>query len=76
MAVIGSVVRSFIRKRTRGPEAIEKVMVEVMPKLMDKAFGKLVPASRQEMLAHFQATLAGLQEKYGIDADKTEEPVD
>ena len=51
-------------------------MVEVMPKLMDKAFGKLVPASRQEMLAHFQATLAGLQEKYGIDADKTEEPVD
>ena len=69
--VIGSVVRGLIAKRTDGPEAIEKLMVEVMPKLMDKAFGKLEPAKRQEMLDHLQATLAGLQEKYGIGTDKT-----
>ena len=74
MAVIGSVVRSFIRKRPGGPEAVEKLMVEVMPKLMDKAFGKLGPARRQEMLAHFRATLAGLEEKYGTG--QTEELTD
>ena len=74
MAVIGSVVSRLILQRTRGPEAVEKLMVEVMPKLMDKAFGKLAPARRQEMFAHFQATLAGLEEKYG--SGQTEEPAD
>ncbi len=64
LAVIGSVVRRLILQRTRGPEAVEKLMVEVMPKLLDKAFGKLAPAKRQEMLLHFQATLATLEEKY------------
>ena len=76
MAVIGSVVRRLILQRTRGPEAVEKLMVEVMPKLMDKAFGKLGPARRQEMLAHFRATLAGLEEKYGTGSGQTEEPAD
>ena len=57
-----------------GPEVVEKLMVEVMPKLMDKAFSKIAPGRRQEMLAHFHATLAGLEEKYGIPTERAEEP--
>ena len=75
-AVIGSVVGRLILKRTSGSEGVEKVMVEVMPKVMDKAFGKLSPARRQEMLAHFRATLAGLEEKYGTRTEHAEEPTD
>ena len=58
------------------PEVVEKLMVEVMPKLMDKAFGKLAPARRQEMLDHFHATLAGLEEKYGTPTQHAEEPTE
>ena len=64
-AVIGSMVGRLILKRASDPEGVEKLMVEVMPKVMDKAFEKLVPAKRQEMLAHLRETLAGLEEKYG-----------
>ena len=49
-------------------------MVEVMPTVMDKAFEKLAPAKRQEMLAHLHATLAGLEEKYGARAEDAEGP--
>ncbi len=59
-----------------GPEVVEKVMVEVMPKLMDKAFRKIATARRQEMLAHFRATLAGLEEKYGPRIEHAEEPTE
>ena len=72
-ALIGSVVGRLILKRTNGPEGVEKVMVEVMPKVMDKAFDKLTPTRRQEMLAHFHATLAGLEEKYGTRTEHAEE---
>ena len=76
MAVIGSVVARRILRSTSGPEGVEKVMVEVMPKVMDKAFEKLTPAKRQEMLAHFYATLAGLEEKYGTRTENAEEPTE
>ena len=73
MAVIGSMVGRLILKRTSGSDGVEKVMVEVMPKVMDKAFEKLAPARRQEMLAHLQATLAGLEEKYGASTERAED---
>ena len=75
-AVIGSVVGRLILKCTSGPEGVEKVMVEVMPKVMDKALGKLSPVRRQEMLAHFHATLSGLEEKYGTRTEHAEEPTE
>ncbi len=71
-AVIGSVVGRLILKRTSGLKGVEKVM----PKVIDKAFGKLAPARRQEMLAHFHATLAGLEEKYGSRTEHAEEPTE
>ncbi len=64
--VIGSVIRRIILKRKGGTDGVEKVMVELMPRMMDKVFGKLVPERRVEMLAHFRATLARLEEKYGL----------
>ena len=72
-AIIGSIVGRLILKRMSGPDGVEKVMVEVMPQVMDKAFAKLTPAKRQEMLAHFRTTLAGLEEKYGTRTEQTEE---
>ena len=75
-AVIGSLIGRLILKRTSGPEGVEKLMVEVMPKVMDKAFEKLAPAKRQEMLAHLHATLAGLDEKYGTHTKQAEEPTE
>ncbi len=68
-AVIGTVVGRLILRRTSGPEGVEKLMVEVVPKVMDKAFEKLAPAKRQEMLAHLHTTLAGLEEKYGAGSE-------
>ena len=44
--------------------------------MVDKAFGKLAPARRQKMLAHFHATLAGLEEKYGTRTEHAEEPTE
>ena len=76
MAVIARVVGRLILKRTSGPEGVEKMMVEAMPKVMDAAFGKLAPEKRQEMLAHFHATLAGLEEKYGTRTEHREEPTE
>ena len=76
MAVIGSLVGRLILKRTSGPEGVEKMMVEVVPKVMDAAFDKLTPAKRQEMLAHLRATLAGLEEKYGTGTGHAEEPTE
>ena len=76
MAVIGSMVGRLILKRSGGPEGVEKAMVEVMPKVMDKAFEKLPPGKRQEMLAHLRATLAGLEEKYGTSTEHAEEPTE
>ena len=76
MAVMVRVVGRLILRRSGGPEGVEKMMVEVMPKVMDKAFEKLAPAKRQEMLAHFRATLAGLEEKYGTRAEQSEEPTE
>ena len=64
--VIGSVIRRIILKRKGDTDGVEKMMVELMPRVMDKIFGKLVPERRFEMLAHFRATLARLEEKYGI----------
>lgn len=63
--VIGSVIRHIILKRKGDTGGVEKMM-ELMPRVMDKIFGKLVPERRVEMLAHFRATLARLEEKYGI----------
>ena len=71
-AFIGTLVVRLILKRTGGPEGVEKMMMEVMPKVMDKAMGKLPPARRQEMLAFFHATLAGLEEKYGTGTEPTD----
>ena len=76
MAVIGSMIGRLILKRTSGSEGVEKVMVEVVPKVMDKAFEKLAPAKRQEMLAHLHGTLAGLDEKYGTRTEHAEEPTE
>ena len=73
VAVIGSMVGRLILKRTGGPEGVEQALVEVMPKVMDKAFEKLAPARRQEMLAHLRATLAGLEEKYGASTEHAED---
>ena len=75
-AVIGSMVGRFILKRTSDSDGVEKLMVEVMPKVMDKAFEKLAPAKRQEMLAHFHETLAGLEEKYGTGTERAGEPAE
>ena len=47
-AVIGSMIGRLILKRTSNPEGVEKLMVEVMPKVMDKAFEKLAPAKRHK----------------------------
>ena len=76
MAVIARVVSRLILKRTSGPEGVERLMVEVMPRMMDKAFEKLAPAKRQEMLAHFHTTLAALEEKYGTGTEHAEEPTE
>ena len=76
MAVIAGVVGRLILKRTSGPGSVEKMMVEVMPKVMDQAFGKLAPAKREEMLAHLHTTLAGLEEKYGHRNEQAEEPTE
>ena len=76
MAVIARVVGRLVRKRTSGAEGVEKLMADVMPKMMDKAFEKLAPAKRQEMLAHFHTTLAGLEEKYGTGTEHAEEPTE
>ncbi len=75
-ALIGAFVIRLILKRTGGQEGVEKMMVEVMPKVMDAAFGKLAPEKRQEMLAHVQATLAGLEEKYGTRTESADEPAE
>ena len=64
--VIGSVIRRIILKRKGDTDGVEKMMMELMPRVMDKIFGKLVPERRVEMLAHLRATLARLEEKYGI----------
>ncbi len=71
-ALIGAFVIRLILKRTGGQEGVEKMMVEVMPKVMDKAFEKLPPERRQEMLAHLRATLDGLEEKYGTGTEHAE----
>ncbi len=73
-AFICSLVGRQILKRTNNREGIEKVMVEVIPKVMDKAFAKLAPAKRREMIDRFRAMIAELEEKYGHDTDRTEEP--
>ena len=75
-AFIAALVLRLILRRTGGPEGVEKMMVEVMPKVMDKAFEKLAPAKRQEMLAHLRTTLAGLEEKYGTRAEHADEPTE
>ena len=64
--VIGSVIRRIILKRKGDTDGVEKIMMGLMPRMMDKIFGKLVPERRVEMLAHLRATLARLEEKYGI----------
>ena len=71
MAVIARVVGRLILKSTSGPDGVEKMMVEVMPKVMDAAFGKLAPEKRQGMLARFRSTLAGLEEQYGTRTEHT-----
>jgi len=76
MAVIGSVVGRLILRRTSGPEGVEKLMVEVVPKVLDKAFEKLAPAKQQEMLAHLHTTLAGLEEKYGTRTGHAQQPTE
>ena len=76
MAVIGSMVGRLILKRTGGPEGVERMMVEVMPKVMDKAFEKLAPEKRQEVLSQLRVTLAGLEEKYGTRTGHAEEPTE
>ena len=76
MAVIGSVVGRLILRRTSGPEGVEKLMVEVVPKVLDKAFEKLAPAKQQEMLAHLHTTLAGLEEQYGTRTGHAQQPTE
>ena len=73
-ALIGAFVIRLILKRTGGQQGVEKMMVEVMPKVLDKAFEKLAPEKRREMLDHFRTTLAELEEKYGTRAEHGEEP--
>ena len=68
-AVIGSMLGRLLLKRSGGPEGVEKMMVEVMPKVLDKAFGQLAPAKRREMLAHLHTTLDALDEKYGTSSE-------
>ena len=75
-AFIGALVVRLILKRTGGPEGVAKLMMEVMPKVMDGAFSKLAPAKRQEMLAQCHAglaqchaVLARLEEKYGTGTE-------
>ena len=74
VAFVGSLVGRLILKGTSSPEGIEKVLTEVMPKVMDKAFVKLAPAKRREVLDRLHTMIAGLEEKYGDGTDHTEEP--
>ena len=75
-AIIGSILGRLILKRTGGPEGVEKMMVEVMPKVMDKAFDQLAPAKRREMLAHLHTTLDALDQKYGTGTEHAADPTE
>lgn len=75
-AVIGSMLGRLILKRSGGPQGVETMMVEVMPKVMDKAFDQLAPAKRREMLAHLHTTLDALDEKYGTGTEPAAEPAE
>lgn len=76
MAVFWAVAKRVIVKQVGGAEGVRMRLMEVMPKMMDRAFGKLEPEKREEMLANCHAVLAGLDEKYGVGVDLVEEPVE
>ena len=43
----------------------QKVMTDVVPKVMDRALFKLHPEQRSELLAHYREVLSKLEQKYG-----------
>ncbi len=74
VAVLGMIARRLVVRRVGGPKGVETMLMDVMPKMMDRAFGKLEPAKRQEMLTRCHAMLDGLEEKYGTGIGPVEEP--
>ena len=60
-----SMIGRLILMKKAGPEGVQKMFMDVMPKVMDSAFAKLQPEKRQQMLAHCHAMIAGLDAKYG-----------
>ena len=65
MAFIGSLIGRKIFGRARGSDGLERFMAEAVPKIAGKAFAKLPPAKRREVLARWRAMLDGLEEQYG-----------
>ncbi len=76
LAVLGMIARRLVIKRVGGRKGVETMLMDVMPKMMDRAFGRLEPAKRQEMLTRCHAMLDGLEEKYGAGIRPVEEPAE
>ena len=65
VGLIASLVAQVIRMKKVGPDGVEKVMREAVPKVMDQAFAKLPPERWSEMLGYCREILSGLEQKYG-----------
>ncbi len=65
MVFVGSFIGRKIMGRAGGTQAMEKFMLDAVPKITAKALINLTPAKRQEVLASWRAMLDGLDEQYG-----------
>ena len=72
MAFIGSLIGRKIFGRARGSDGLERFMAEAVPKIAGKAFAKLPPAKRREVLARWRAMLEEQYGHGGEGAGKTE----
>ena len=65
VGLIASRVGQMIRMKKAGPDGVERVMREAVPKIMDRAFAKLPPERWSAMLGYCREILNGLEQKYG-----------
>ena len=76
IAAFANVAKRLISRKVGGAEGAKMMLMETMPKMMDRAFSKLEPSKRQEMLGRCHAVLTGLDEKYGTETEAVEEPAE
>lgn len=66
-----SAIGRAVLKGQAGPERVQKTFMDMMPQMLDRAFTKLDPEKRRQMLARCHTVLSKLDEKYGEGAAET-----